>query len=73
MTETLRLINAVREAAGRDLLTMQEKLRLHTAASRYRRNRRISADDLAWLRQMDSNFEFIAAMKKPSKRGKGSP
>ena len=67
MSETQRLINRVRDA-GYGLFTLPEKQRLHDAASRYRRNGKISADDLAWLRQCDNNFRFIDAM-----RGKGSP
>jgi hypothetical protein len=66
MSQIWTLINSVRNAAG-DIFTLEEKQRLHDLVSRYKRNGKISAADLGWLRQCDDN---LAAMKKTSRRGR---
>ena len=47
------LINSVREAG--DLLTIDEKQRLHNLVVRYKRTGVIFAADLQWLNQVDEN------------------
>jgi hypothetical protein len=54
------LINRVREAG--DLLTIEEKQRLHNLAYRYRRTGVVFAADLQWLKQADENYAGIAPL-----------
>jgi hypothetical protein len=54
------LINHVRDAG--DLLTFDEKQRLHNIVCRYKRTAVIFAADLQWLKQADENYAGIAPL-----------
>jgi hypothetical protein len=54
------LINRVREAG--DLLTLEEKQRMHNLVCRYKRTGVVFAADLEWLKQSDENFGGISAL-----------
>jgi hypothetical protein len=56
------LINRVREAG--DLLTIEEKRRLHNLVVRYKRTGVVFAADLQWLNQADENYAGIAPLYK---------
>jgi hypothetical protein len=54
------LINRVREAG--DLLTIEEKRRLHNLVVRYKRTGVVFAADLDWLKQSAENFGGVAPL-----------
>jgi hypothetical protein len=54
------LINHVRDAG--DLLTIEEKQRLHNLVVRYKRVGVIFAADLQWLKQSAENFGGVAPL-----------
>jgi hypothetical protein len=54
------LINRVRDAG--DLLTLDEKQRLHNLVVRYKRTGVVFAADLQWLTQADENFGGVAPL-----------
>jgi len=56
-----RLIDRVREA-GYDLLTPEEKRRLHDLVVRFKATRKIPPDDLHWLEEADANLSGMAAL-----------
>jgi hypothetical protein len=66
------LINHVRDAG--DLLTIEEKQRLHNLVVRYKRTGVVFAADLEWLKQADENYAGIAPLyeilsKSPRRKG----
>jgi hypothetical protein len=67
-------INRVRDAG--DLLTLEEKQRLHNLVVRYKRTGVVFAADLQWLKQADENYAGIAPLyeilSKSSRRKGGA-
>jgi hypothetical protein len=59
--ELWRLIDRVREA-GYDWLTFEEKKRLHDLVVHLKATRKISEDDLEWLKQADENLSGVASL-----------
>jgi hypothetical protein len=72
--EHWQLINRIRNAG--DLLTLEEKQRLHNLVVRYKRTGVVFAADLQWLTQADQNHAGIAPLyeilSKSSRRKAGS-
>jgi hypothetical protein len=68
------LINSVRDAG--DLLTIEEKQRLHNIVCRYKRTAVIFAADLEWLKQSAENFggvtQFYELLSKSTRRTGGA-
>jgi hypothetical protein len=59
--ELWRLINRVRDRSY-DWFAIDEKRRMHDLVVRLKATRRISSDDLQWLRQSDENLCGAAAL-----------
>jgi hypothetical protein len=56
-----RVIDRVRDRSY-DLFTFAEKKRMHDLVCRLKATRRISSDDLQWLRQSDENLCGVAVL-----------
>jgi hypothetical protein len=59
--ELWKLIDRVRDP-GYGWFTLEEKTRLHNLVVRFKATRKISSDDLQWLRQSDENLCDVAAL-----------
>jgi hypothetical protein len=65
------LINRIRDSGN--LLTLEEKQRMHNLVLRYKRTSVIFAADLQWLAQADESIASLYEILVKSSRRKGGP